>query len=351
MSENNFSRLVLGAPGTTHRKWFIFLGLVVLCVIIFQMLSDAGNEFKAAQSEYTSAFKSSFTPNNNHYRFNGTNIYWYAFSGGGFGWNKQKLDGVKTFMFEPISKDYAIVHTEDGRVLYNGSQPVKELAPGEVDRIQTFSPLYTNPKYFLAGENLYYGGITERRANLIAILDSDDEIVMPESFYRRYITPEEYCENTRSYTDQILFVNDSVYFNGKLIPGADSGTFKQISPADSANIGPWFSDKNRVYFYGHPVKFADPDTFVVAERPSTPNQLSYCINIQAVSLLGYDNIRIYHKNLPAWGTSKFCEEDILCEIDMTIYTAPFEEALPNIPPEYNLKLPLDQYIIEAKLPI
>ncbi len=272
---------------------------------------------------------------------------------------------MKISIFEPISKDYAIVHKESGRILYNGSQPVEELEPGEVDNIKTFSPLQTNPKYFLVGRHLYYGTIYNDKmagqtnsilgirssSSVIYTLDSSDVIVMPESFYRTYIIPSEYCEHTRKYSDQILFVNDIVFFNGKIIPDADSGTFKQISPVDPANIGPWFADKNRVYFYGHPVKFADPSNFVVAEKISRSNNPGDCVNTGSVAMLGYDNNRIYHLSLPAWGTSELCKDGKMCEIDMTIYTAPFDGALPNIPPEYNLKLPLDQYIIKAKLPI
>ncbi|MEN9922382.1 MAG: hypothetical protein RL097_659 [Candidatus Parcubacteria bacterium] len=348
---NNISDPVPETPNATNRKRFIILGSVVLFALFILLLNSNGNEFRPIQNEYTATYKSSHLPNNNHYRFEGADVHWYSFAGGGFGWNKQKLEGVKTSAFEPISKDYAIVHTESGRILYNGSQPVEELEPGEVDNIKTFSPINTNPRYFQAGRRLFYGGITERRANLISNIGPTDKIIMPDSFHRRYNTPDEYCENSREYKDQILFVNNDVFFNGKRIPDADSGTFKQISPVDPANIGPWFADKNRVYFYGHPVKFADPGTFIVAEKISTPNNPGDCVNIGSVSMLGYDNNRIYHLSLPAWGTSKLCENDKLCEIDMTVYTAPFDGALPNIPPEYDLKRPLDQYIIKAKLPI
>ncbi|MCA9373950.1 MAG: DKNYY domain-containing protein [Candidatus Gracilibacteria bacterium] len=64
-------------------------------------------------------------------------------------------------------------------------------------------------------------------------------------------TPSE-TDDLRQYAKD----KDSVYYAGKLIPGADSGSFEVLD-------NPYAQDKNAVYFMGVPLPESDPSTFTI----------------------------------------------------------------------------------------
>lgn len=241
-----------------------------------------------------------------HYRvFDSSVVYYKNCSGLSLfeTWCKLELTGVSPGEFFPLSKDIAKVVTDRGSVteirIFRGDT---EVSAGDISDPSNFIALEsynTNPVYFSDGAFIYHrdapplgGNNNSAAAEYFPIKISEQTTYeSPRQFQRVYELAG--CNGPTSHS-RVLFVDNRVYLDGELVPGADAASFELI-PYQSAVFasGPWFKDVNNVYFNGQVVVEADPKTFFFPENATNPNPNWWCTENNYPSLAADENYVYY----------------------------------------------------------
>ncbi len=247
----------------------IFLGISVL-LTAFNSATNKYSELHALYNEYY--YHDGSGAPVGHYRVKTNSVYYYKNCSDPFNtWCKLKLEGVKPGEFEPISKNFARVSKNDNIFIYNNEKDVTDKIANPRE-FRALEKIEADPEYFFDGSYVYFlgeyntGNTPEtftrgNRGNVIfpIKLNESDNVNVPDSFQEDYF-------HYRQLVKKILFINDDVYLNGNLIQSAEASSFVRLEDNCINNkVGPWFKDKTNVYYNGHMLSDADPNTFKVYE--------------------------------------------------------------------------------------
>jgi hypothetical protein len=261
----------------TLRNVILLVGIFFISNIILNVFNSVTNEYSQIQQIYKATFNEGEGAGNpvGHYRINSNSVYYYQNCSSPFSkWCKHKLEGVKPGDFVPLNKDFAKIYKNNEAYIYQGHNDVTHKI--EVpENFRALEKLESNPRYFSDDEYLYYLGTPRWEIGNNGIdsdsfplkITGDDLYETPLQFQTPYdITA---CQAPTNYT-RVLFLNNKVYLDGVLLPGADATTFEEIRfDSKTAVVGPWFKDKNKVYLDGHTVVGADPDTIKIHNKSET----------------------------------------------------------------------------------
>jgi len=248
-------------------------------------------EYTETQKDYKVIFNDGKGSSNpvGHYRVGNNSVYYYRNCSGPFSiWCKEILEGVLPSEFEPLSKDIAKV-TKNGEVFIYLKQSNVTDDVANPNNFRALERMESYPLYFSDDEYLYYvsddlihdyGKLSSLRNDSkdANTREASKHILFPIKLSAGdvYETPTEFqlpfdpadCGGGASFRTRVLFLNNKVYLNGALVPGADAQTFEEITYDGGGlrAVGPWFKDKNNVYYNGHVVVGGDPNTIKINSK-------------------------------------------------------------------------------------
>lgn len=264
--------------GMSKRKQILWGSLFVFTFLIFATYASMregnfreanisfGTDVSSIHETYEQVFREGEGGSNpiGHYRVRGNSVYYYQNCSDPFNtWCKHKLDGVSSKNFEPLSKDFARITANGETLIYQAQNDVTDKI-ADPTKFQALEKLESNPRYFSDGVYIYYLGTPRWEVGNDGIdddsfplkLSAGDFARVPDTFQENYLPSQK--------PEKILLLNNKVYLNGELIPDAVASSFERIESACLADrVGPWYKDAQRVYYNGHTLVNADPDTLTL----------------------------------------------------------------------------------------